>query len=541
MSGATKPRVAVVGGGASAAHFAQSALARGWHVTLYDVGRRRPEPVAPSASFRELKAGATDASRYFLGADFSGVLFPGGDGEYYGFPPHRAYVFAPHASQPLRTRGLDPLVSFARGGLAEAWTGAAFPFGDGELADWPLRHADLAPHYDEVARRIGIVGAVDDLASFVPAHAHLDEPLDLDAHSAALLERYTHRRGELNSGLGLYVGRTRAAVLRADRGDRKACDRKGRCLWGCPNDAIYSPAFTLRELETSSDFACVDRAFVRRLEWDDGGRVRALIVERDDGAVERHAFERVVLAAGTLSTSRLLLASRLAAGERDVAFDGLMDNRQVLVPFVNTSRLGATVEWESYQYHQLALGLRAEDPRHYVHGLITTLKAALVHPIAQSVPLDLRVALDLARNAHAALGLVNLNFHDTRRAQNRVALGSNESMAPLEIEYRPQAGERAHLDDAVARLRKALGKLGCLVPPGMVHVRPMGASVHYAGTVPMQASGPDWTSTPQGRVRAVENLWIADGSTFPFLPAKNLTFTLMANAARIAAGDDWVI
>ena len=32
----------------------------------------------------------------------------------------------------------------------------------------------------------------------------------------------------------------------------------------------------------------------------------------------------------------------------------------------------------------------------------------------------------------------------------------------------------------------------------------------------------------------IENLYFADGSTFPDLPAKNLTFTLMANASRIA-------
>ena len=30
------------------------------------------------------------------------------------------------------------------------------------------------------------------------------------------------------------------------------------------------------------------------------------------------------------------------------------------------------------------------------------------------------------------------------------------------------------------------------------------------------------------------NLFFVDGSTFPFLPAKNITFTLMANAVRIA-------
>jgi choline dehydrogenase-like flavoprotein len=29
-------------------------------------------------------------------------------------------------------------------------------------------------------------------------------------------------------------------------------------------------------------------------------------------------------------------------------------------------------------------------------------------------------------------------------------------------------------------------------------------------------------------------VWIADGAGFPTLPAKNLTFTLMANATRMA-------
>jgi choline dehydrogenase-like flavoprotein len=31
-----------------------------------------------------------------------------------------------------------------------------------------------------------------------------------------------------------------------------------------------------------------------------------------------------------------------------------------------------------------------------------------------------------------------------------------------------------------------------------------------------------------------KNLYIVDGTTMPFLPAKNVTFTLMANAVRVA-------
>ena len=42
------------------------------------------------------------------------------------------------------------------------------------------------------------------------------------------------------------------------------------------------------------------------------------------------------------------------------------------------------------------------------------------------------------------------------------------------------------------------------------------------------------TTSRDGRSRDFDNLFFVDGTTFPFLPAKNLTFTLMANAARIA-------
>lgn len=87
---------------------------------------------------------------------------------------------------------------------------------------------------------------------------------------------------------------------------------------------------------------------------------------------------------------------------------------------------------------------------------------------------------------------------------------------------------------ALKRVRRALRKLGCIVPPGMSHIRPMGASVHYAGTLPMSRTSGEWTTTETCRSRDFENLFIVDSSTFPSLPAKNITFTLMANATRVA-------
>jgi choline dehydrogenase-like flavoprotein len=42
------------------------------------------------------------------------------------------------------------------------------------------------------------------------------------------------------------------------------------------------------------------------------------------------------------------------------------------------------------------------------------------------------------------------------------------------------------------------------------------------------------TVSPMCASNYFENLFVVDGSGFPFLPAKNLTFTLMANAVRVA-------
>jgi choline dehydrogenase-like flavoprotein len=42
------------------------------------------------------------------------------------------------------------------------------------------------------------------------------------------------------------------------------------------------------------------------------------------------------------------------------------------------------------------------------------------------------------------------------------------------------------------------------------------------------------TVTPGGLLRGTKTVYLADGSVFPYLPAKALTLTLMANAESVA-------
>ena len=527
------PRVTVIGSGASGVQFALSVLRAGGAVRMLDVGRTGRSPVLPDESLNALKATLADPAEYFLGAHYEGVLLPGVSDEYYGIPPGKGYVFDHPKGFSHASSGFAPLFSFAQGGLGEAWTGGCYPLNAGEIEDFPFSIRELAPHYDEVARRIGVTGANDDLARFMPLHDHLQAPIALDQHSEALMQSYGRVRDRLNRE-GAYVGRTRVATLTQPLGARKACDHLGRCLWGCPRGSLYTPSQTLRECETYPGFEYISGVEVSHLRIGADRRVQAVVATPAGSTIaEEFPVDRVALAAGALLSTRIFLMSVLRhTGER-VRLHGLMDNRQVLMPFVNLKMLGRQFSADSYQYHLLGLGLDTGSPRDYVHGQITTLKTALVHPLIQRLPLDLSTSTYIFRTIHAALGLVNLNFRDTRRDENFLEL-TDDATPRLRIHYRPDAGEPARIKDALARVRRILFRLNCVVPPGMVHMRPMGASVHYAGTIPMTRAAEPWTTTPDGQSREFENLFLVDGATFPFLPAKNITFTLMANAARIA-------
>jgi choline dehydrogenase-like flavoprotein len=526
----------VVGSGASAVHFAQSLLERGWRVTMVDVGRDAAPPVLPDVDLGGLKDRLPDPADYFLGERFDGVMLPDDEGEYYGIPPHKQYIFDAPETFAWRAHGFAPLFSFARGGLAEAWTAGCYPFNELELADFPFDYDDLGRHYGTVAARIGVTGAADDLAAFMPVHDHLLPPLRLDAHSALLLAAYERRRRRFQRRLGCFIGRTRVATLSQPHDGRPACTFLGRCLWGCPTTALYTPSVTLAWCQRHPNFTYrsgLKALFVRR---DAEGRARAVVVRPVDSDERLEiAGDRIALGAGALSSTAIVLRSiHEATGER-VALGGLMDNRQLLVPFLTLRMLGRRYDQASYQYHLLGLGIAADDPVEYVHGQITTLKTALLHPILQRLPLDVRTAALLTRSTRAALGVVNVNLHDRRRPGNTVALDpGGDGTLRLAIRYAPDAGEPARIARALRIVKRALWGLGAIVPPGMVHMRPMGASVHYAGTLPMARTAQAWTTTPECESREFRGLYLVDGATFPFLPAKNITFTLMANAVRVA-------
>ncbi|MHA2231882.1 MAG: GMC oxidoreductase, partial [Candidatus Hodarchaeales archaeon] len=305
----------------------------------------------------------------------------------------------------------------------------------------------------------------------------------------------------------------------------------------CPSEALYTPSITLKECLEFSKFKYVPNMYVTHFKFDSRNKIKSVFAHAL-GNVELIEFrlDKLVLAAGALSSSRIFMNSFFFNSGKIIQLFGLMDNRQILVPFINLNMIGKEYNPNTYQYHQIAITLKGTNSANHIHGLITTLKTALIHPLIQSVPFDLKTSIFIFGCVHSALGLVNVNFPDRRRDPSYLTIEpANEATQPkLIIKYSPEPNEKLYIKKAMKRLKKTLRKLKCIVPPGVVHIRPMGASVHYAGTIPMSTEKRTLTVSEYCQSHDFHNLYIVDGTTFPSLPSKNITFSLMANAVRVA-------
>ena len=89
-----------------------------------------------------------------------------------------------------------------------------FPFSDGELSSMGLGLAEMQPHYDAVAERIGVAGDRDDLEPFFPASPSMMPPLRIDSNGEIVLARYQRARASLNAA-GFFLGRPWVAACRS--------------------------------------------------------------------------------------------------------------------------------------------------------------------------------------------------------------------------------------------------------------------------------------------------------------------------------------
>jgi len=518
--------VLVVGSGPGGVNASAPLVAAGHRVTMLDFGNqdRHYAPLIPRRPFQELRRDDPTQHRFFLGDRFEGIPFGPVRVGAQLTPPRMHILRDAIERQPVHTDGFSVSMSLARGGLGAGWSAGVFPFTDEELAESGLSVADLRPHYDAVAERIGVCGDHDDLEGFFPSSPSMMPSLEIDPSSELILERYARERVGLNQ-TGFFLGRARLAVCTRRHRERGPHEYLDMDYWADLDRSVYRPQWTLEELQRAPNFTYLDRRFVLAFREEPGG-VQVRTMHADTGAEETHGGAALVLAGGTLGTARIVLAS-LGLYDRPIP---LLCNPYAYVPTLNLGMLRRGARERRYSLAQLTAILCINGRNRIVQAQVFSYRSLLTFKLMKETPLAYREALRILRVLIPKFAILGIH-HEDRPAPGKHCVLRRGEPDRLDVTYHPtDEEERAHAAD-----RRVL--LACFRRLGLVPLRTMlpghGASLHYAGTFPIRPEGDELTCERDGRLRATRAVHLADGSIFPWIPPKGLTFNLMANADRV--------
>lgn len=418
----------------------------------------------------------------------------------------------------IRTRGFRAVGALALGGLSNIWGALACAYDGADMAGWPIGVADLDPSFRRVAARIGLSGSADDdLGEFQGAGLPLQPPLLASGVCADLLDRYGRRSAEIG---GLRLGHARNAVLSQGLDGRHACDLGKACMWGCATGAVYNAADEIERMLRHPNVALAAGVLVERLEvCPSGWRVRG---RRPDGSEEVLTAPKVILAAGTLASTRLGLAALGRVGEERRLFSAPAFAFALLSPRF----LGRNPDEVGFGMAQLVFNQPLSPfPGDGLFGSLYDADAFALSDMVAGLPLTKRGAMTLMGALLPALA-VGLGYFPGAYSANRVRLGGD---GMLEVDGGVVPDLAAALRRAGRSLARGFRALGGWLVPGSLKPFPPGTEVHYAGPLAMGD-----LSTRDGELVGAPGLYVADGAALPSVSAKHHTFTVMANADRIA-------
>lgn len=532
MDGGHTYSVIVVGSGLAGAQACQTLVESGADVLLLDAGvrDRKDRQAFPDMDFESVRRTVLEQRELFLGREFEGIPWGGLKTGAQLTPPRMYLTEGVERWLRLISETFMPMESLAYGGLGNAWGAGCYMFSDEEFRRMGFQRDDFDRAYQTVADRIGISAAADDASPYtVNGLDGLMSPLDIEPRIERLLDRYKASKSEFNRR-GFHVGRPALAILTEARNGRQPFAYEDMEFWQDNRGSVYRPWMTVDALHERSGFRKLFcRLVIRFEEVDDLVFVHTRDIE--SGAEEVFRAKRLMLCPGVLGTARIVMRSIPRAESLPI-----LCNPYTYLPMLDWRSFGRSMPRMRSGMGQLSV-FHDPDGRHVDVSMASlyTYRSLMLFRLVKEAPLNLSDAREVMRYLMSGLTIAGIHHSEAGGTGRRLWLESDSGSPTgdvLRAEYRLSEDELsavAQREKAFFRVFRTLGQIPLQkVNPGM------GASIHYAGSLPVSVDEQPFHTSYDGRLHGTRNVWIGDASAFRYLPAKGISFTLMANAHRVA-------
>jgi len=408
------------------------------------------------------------------------------------------------------------------GGFSNVWGGAVLPISEIDAEAWPISRYMLDPYYKELCQFMTISSQVDGLDSVFSIENAVRYKEPIRKQAAEFLNHLDAYRCELEQE-GLYFGRSKLAVDP-----------------GVPNPAMehkYGPLFNSAEvlvrLLSADNFSLIENTRVEKLNID-GGRARLFCRSMLDQSKTTFCCEKLFLAGGAINTTYLLAHSFFPKRKEFY----IRTNSNLLFPFLRYKRTRHAIDSSQEDYPEVFMEL--SNPYTYskfVHFQIYSYGYYVLSPMARFFgKTSARFMEHIGQPLFERLMVFQCMFHSDYSDQLLLKLGGGPegevkaSIVGLKSKYARQLSRK--MFKLLFAKRKLLGGIPLR---SLARHYPPGASFHLGSSFPMAKTPKAWESNILGQLEGLDNLHVVDATVLPNLPAPTVTYTVMANASRIAA------
>ena len=180
-------------------------------------------------------------------------------------------------------------------------------FGDIEganVVDWPISYDELEPYYAMVDNIVGVSGKVVPHPNQEPRSSDFPYPPVAEHPISSWIDNTAEK-------IGFHAVPVPRAVLSRPKGDRRSCEYSGYCSsYGCSSGAKGSGrAALLNDAVATGNCTILPNAKAHKIETDANGEITAVHYYNKQGNSQTVSAKYYVVACQAVETSRLLLAS----------------------------------------------------------------------------------------------------------------------------------------------------------------------------------------------------------------------------------------
>lgn len=492
-------KVAVIGTGAAGFGVLTALLEKkiNYEINLFDVGEKLIK--APL-----LNNHSDESAQSFYDKIYKKIrsLYP------FKFPPPKTH-FGKQIPRQIVNKCLSIFKSDSFGGLTNYWGATMLPFSDKELKNWPVSKEELYPYYEKIAEIAGLSARPDELDQYFnwnfATRPSIKPIYMLDRLDKVINRHYDHAHYQFVSGLN------RCAVETRDNFPN-ACVYCGECLAGCFRDSIYSTRMTIEKYLKDPHIKYINGKVVKIIKKNNLSGIQT-----EDGHI-RHGYSKVFLCAGCPHTTEIVMRSLNFKGNLSMA-----DNAVYVFPIFYLGRQKSKSKDKSYMSlcnlivgcipknaHESMAQLQIYPNFDYLWRYNTP---SFVWPIFRS----------LLNYSRSRIFLARLYDHSDYSQSYSLKLINDELIMEQEKKARG-----ARIKKILAAVRKTINHEGFYIPPVLLIRQRVNS--HYTSTIPYNGNKIKISSLGE----VMKDVYICDSSVFPDSPAVNPSFTIMANAYRVA-------